>query len=94
MKTRFLFQSITGKRIVRDASVTTVGVTVVKSMERKEREELRQLVSQLVAAGGCSCCRDDDAYFDAREKLGKILKVSKYSDGTGYNFYKYARAVV
>jgi hypothetical protein len=59
-------------------------------MEKTERQELRRLVSDLVRSAGCSCCRDDHGWEEAQEKIAKILKVPKFDDGSGYDFYKFA----
>lgn len=52
-------------------------------------KELRTLVADLVSAAGCACCRDNKKWCETTDKLGKILKVPKYKDGSGYNFYKF-----
>ena len=38
---------------------------------------------------GCGCCQDHDAHKEAEAVLGKMLKVPKYKDGSGYNFPKF-----
>lgn len=46
---------------------------------------VRQAVADYIYSEGCSCnSHDEDA-----ARLAKLLKVKKYSDGSGYDFYKY-----
>nr|WP_298660844.1 hypothetical protein [uncultured Flavobacterium sp.] len=52
--------------------------------------EIRRAVADYVKSEGCSCCQDRDAHKEAAERLGKLLKVKKYSDGSGRDFYAYA----
>lgn len=51
--------------------------------------QVRQAFADYVATEGCSCCRDIDGHRAASERLGKMLNVKKYSDGSGYDFYAY-----
>lgn len=55
------------------------------------RREIRQAVADYMYSEGCGCCRDYDAHKLHTERLGKLLKVSKYDDGSGRNFSKYIR---
>jgi hypothetical protein len=50
---------------------------------------IRRAVADYIASEGCSCCQNVDAHRDAAERLGKLLRVPRYSDGSGRNFYKY-----
>lgn len=52
--------------------------------------EIRRAVADYIKSEGCSCCQDRDAHKEASERLGKLLKVKKYSDGSGRDFYAYA----
>lgn len=53
------------------------------------RKQIRVLLAEYMATEGCSCCRDTDGHEKAAIALGKALGVSKYSDGSGYDFHKY-----
>lgn len=56
-------------------------------MENKIKE-IREAVADYVASEGCSCCEgaDHDVH---KERLARLLRVPKYDDGSGYNFYKF-----
>ena len=56
---------------------------------KKELETIREAVADYILSEGCSCCEGLDHNADA-EVLAKLLKVEKYSDGSGYDFYKYS----
>lgn len=58
-------------------------------MKQLDRKEVRRLVANLLYASGCGCCGDRDATEAAKESLGKLLRVPKYSDGSGRDFYRY-----
>jgi hypothetical protein len=49
---------------------------------------VRQAVADYMYSEGCSCCRGSSHDEDAA-RLAKLLKVKKYSDGSGYDFYRY-----
>ena len=51
--------------------------------------EIRSMVADLIAASGCSCCRDDDKWYNTIEKIGKYLGVKEYNDGSGGDFARY-----
>ena len=61
----------------------------VASDDGLDLREIRQAVADYMQSEGCSCCRDYDAHKLHTERLGKLLKVSKYDDGSGRNFSKY-----
>ena len=52
-------------------------------------KKIREGVANLICASGCSCCRDTDGWEEAKKLLAYILRVPKYSDGSGYNFSKF-----
>lgn len=54
-----------------------------------EKEEIRQIVADLISNAGCSCCRVDDGWYAAQKKLAKILKVPMYKDKSGYDFSRF-----
>jgi hypothetical protein len=56
----------------------------------KKLEQIRVALADYMAAEGCSCCRDDEAYADARKRLGALLNVpqdifGKYVFSMGLN---------
>ncbi len=58
-------------------------------MDKKERYKLREAVANYMSTEGCSCCRDNEGHKQNTEALAKLLKVPKYSDGSGYDFGKF-----
>lgn len=50
---------------------------------------IRQALSDYIRTEGCSCCQDVEGHKQAANRLGELLKVDKYEDGSGYNFYAY-----
>ena len=54
-------------------------------------KEIREAFAEYRATEGCSCCQDVEGHKIASDRLGKLLKVKKYSDGSGYDFYAYQR---
>lgn len=55
----------------------------------KDKKLIRQLVSRLIYAAGCNCCRDDEEWSLAKQQLAELLEVELYSDKSGYDFKKY-----
>jgi methionine aminopeptidase len=55
----------------------------------RKLKEIRKAVADYMESEGCSCCRDLDKHNEAEERLGKLLRVKKYDDGSGYNFVPY-----
>lgn len=51
--------------------------------------EIRQAVADYMYSEGCSCCENTDAHDEAKMRLGKMLRVTKHSDKSDYNFYRY-----
>jgi len=56
--------------------------------------ELRNLVAILYCASGCSCCQDTETWNATAEKLGKLLDIPVYDDGSGYDFYTVRDAAI
>jgi hypothetical protein len=54
------------------------------------KHEIRKALSQYIRSEGCSCCRNEDKHREAAVKLAELLDIPKYSDGSGYNFYKFS----
>jgi hypothetical protein len=61
-------------------------------MTKAERDELRRAFAEYVASEGCSCCRNQEAHDIAAARIGKLLRVPKYEDGSGYDFWRYRAA--
>ena len=60
--------------------------------EIKEKDVLfraREAIANYMWSEGCSCCEDTNAHREHEEVLGKLLKVKKYDDSSGYDFPKY-----
>lgn len=57
----------------------------------KLRRELRHAMADLMRSAGCGCCRNDNLYDDAQERIAKLLNVPKYKDHSGYNFDKFRK---
>ena len=53
------------------------------------RKLLREAVANYMSSEGCSCCQNIEAHKAHTEALAKLLKVPKYSDGSGYDFSKF-----
>jgi hypothetical protein len=58
-------------------------------MTLKERAEIRTMIADYMRSEGCACCRDTEAHEKHAAALGKLLKVQKYSDSSGYDFARY-----
>lgn len=52
------------------------------------KKKIREALANYISSEGCDCCRGYDHEQHA-DVLGKLLNIPKYSDGSGYNFYKY-----
>ena len=50
-------------------------------------QEIRQVVADYMKSEGCACCRNGDEHKAAANKLGHLLGVKKYPDGSGYDFF-------
>lgn len=54
-------------------------------------EEVREAVAAYIASEGCSCCQNIKVHEAAKRRLGEMLEVPPYSDGSGHNFYQFVR---
>lgn len=59
-------------------------------MDRKELAAIRTAVANYMRSEGCTCCRDVDEHEKHQDVLGKMLRMKKYDDGSGYDFWRYA----
>jgi hypothetical protein len=53
---------------------------------RAENEQVKNLVCKLQLASGCSCCRDCDAWYAAKDALAEIFGLPRYNDDSGYDW--------
>ena len=51
---------------------------------------IRRAAAEVIVSSGCGCCRGTN-YDEHVAALAKLLRVPKYSDGSGYNFGKFRR---
>ena len=51
--------------------------------------KIRRAVADYMQTEGCSCCQDYEGHQEHRATLGKLLKVAKYTDRSGYDFSRY-----
>lgn len=58
-------------------------------MESEQLKLLRTALADYMYAEGCSCCRNQEDYNEAKERLAGILGVPKYPDGSGFDFFKF-----
>ncbi len=68
--------------------------TKIKSVKpvdpnKKLLKEIRQAFADYMASEGCSCCATYPEHDLAENKLGKLLKMKKYKDGSGYDYTLY-----
>lgn len=52
-------------------------------------KELRNAFADYVRSEGCSCCQDTKKHDKAARRLGTLLRVEPYADGSGFDFTKY-----
>ena len=71
----------------RPAGETGKGEITVNADDRKM---MRRMVADYMQSEGCSCCQNHDEHAKHKAALAKILNVKKYSDGSGYDFTRYA----
>ena len=58
-----------------------------------DNEQIKKLVCKLLLAAGCSCCRDDGAWYAASDALAEMFGLSKYADNSGYDWQPLEEAV-
>lgn len=51
--------------------------------------KLRRAVADYMRSEGCSCCSDTEAHERHARRLGKLLKVPEYEDGSGHDFSQF-----
>lgn len=53
------------------------------------KKKIRTALANYIRSEGCSCCRNIEEHEKDTATLAKLLKIPKYSDGSGYDFGKY-----
>lgn len=53
------------------------------------KKQIRNALADYMASEGCSCCENTEEHKKAETRLAKLLRIPKYSDGSGYDFGKY-----
>lgn len=60
-----------------------------QKLRREILGKVRQAVADYMRSEGCSCCRNTSDHETNKARLGELLDVPKYADGSGYNFGKF-----
>ena len=61
----------------------------IKTIRRRESlTPIRRAVADYMNSEGCSCCEGPSHKKD-RDRLGVLLRIPKYSDGSGHDFGRY-----
>ena len=48
--------------------------------------KIRRAFADYVASEGCSCCQNTEKHEAAARRLGRLLRVPEYEDGSGHDF--------
>ena len=56
---------------------------------KTKNDKLRAAAADVIFTAGCGCCRDHEAHDAALERLGELLDVPMYEDGSGRDFYQF-----
>lgn len=77
--------------------------TLVRCKQRDLYKEMCQMcrhcleilcaLADYIRSEGCSCCCNIEDHDEAISRLGRLLRVKKYSDGSGYDFRGYETKV-
>lgn len=70
-----------------DAAVPALIAEIERLRAAPAEAELRALVAKLYCASGCSCCRDDTAWYAAADELAKALNIPRFADDSGWDFW-------
>jgi hypothetical protein len=52
-------------------------------------EQIRQALADYMASEGCSCCENTEEHSAAAKRLGELLDIPTYTDGSGIDFYQF-----
>jgi hypothetical protein len=61
----------------------------MKETLKSFKAKMRKAFGDYVMTEGCSCCQNIKGHEEAANAIGKLLRTPKYSDGSGYDFYKH-----
>jgi hypothetical protein len=50
---------------------------------------IRRAFADYVWSGGCSCCSVPEKLREAEARIAKLLRIPKFSDGSGYNISRF-----
>lgn len=59
-------------------------------MAHEINTRIRQAVADYMRSEGCSCCQNIEQHKEAERILAGLLDVPIYSDGSGYDFNRFA----
>jgi Fe-S oxidoreductase len=52
-------------------------------------EKIREALADYMATEGCTCCQNIEAHTEAAKRLGKLLGIPTYTDGSGIDFWQF-----
>lgn len=64
---------------------------MTNSQKRRFLRTFREALAEYMRSEGCNCCSDYLQHRKDKERLGKLLRVPKYKDGSGYDFSRYLK---
>jgi hypothetical protein len=53
------------------------------------KEEVRQALADYMKSEGCGCCSNYEKHSIDADRLGRLLDVPLYDDGSGYDFSQF-----
>lgn len=75
--------------LTQDHSLMTSIFQEARKMEQERLDAIRNAFADYYASEGCSCCQNIEEHDKAKSRIGELLSVEQYEDGSGYDFYKY-----
>ena len=75
--------------LTQDHSLMTSIFQEAIKMEQERLDAIRNAFADFYASEGCGCCGDREAHDIAQKRLGELLQVEPYEDGSGHNFWIY-----
>lgn len=70
------------------ASLAATAMVMIDKFQAEKKEILTAIADYLYSEG-CGCCEDREAHEEHRNRIGKLLNVPMYSDGSGYDFSQF-----
>lgn len=52
-------------------------------------EKIRQALADYMSSEGCSCCQRPEEHHEAAMRLGQLLDIPAYTDGSGIDFWQF-----